>query len=122
MKNSAEKKMYIALLRRELHRAEQGLSEGDEGVEISFAGREIDLIEIGMALWRSRCILVDGEPATQPFIKSLLEITFHKPINNWDGGVQDLKRRKNPVAWLTTAMRQLQAHLEKLADDRPGWK
>lgn len=114
--------MYIALLRRELHRAEQGLSEGEESVEISFAGSEIDLIEIGMALWRSRCVRVNGEPATQEFIQSLLEMTFHKPINNWEGGVQGLKSRKNPVAWLTTATRQLQAHLEKLADDRPGWK
>jgi len=100
-------------MRRSVKRAE---------AEVTCILSEIDLVELGMLLWISKCIRVNGEPATQEFIKLLLEEMTGKEIRNWNGDVQDMKRRKNPVAWLTISTRQLQGHLERLADDRRGWK
>ena len=90
--------------------------------EVTCIANEIDLVEIGMLLWISKCIRVNGEPATQEFVRLLLEEMFGKEIRNWNGDVQDMKRRKNPVAWLALWTRQLQGHLERLAEDRRSWK
>lgn len=111
---------YAVVLRRALN----GDSLEPAGVNtVTYKGKIIDLIELGLGLWISEDIHVNGKRATQEFIRTSLERIFGISLSYWPIGVQDIKKRKKDrLSKHNAIIRDLSSHLDKLPEDKPRKK
>ena len=90
---------------------------------IEYKGKDIDLVELVVALWLTGEFYVNGKPMTQAFFCAFIEKYLGRPMDNFHGKVQDLKKRKiEPTAKLTAMTKALKAYLGRLPYDRPHKK
>jgi|SRR5579859_2453688 len=88
---------------------------GRLGPVVTYKGNAIDLVELGMGIWLSGDILVDGKPAKQIFIKQALEKMFSLSLGQWYVRVQELKIRKNDsTSKYNEIVRRLSAYLDRV--------
>ena len=90
------------------------LTGGRLGSVVTYKGSAIDLIELGMGIWLSGDILVDGKPAKQIFIKQAIEKMFGLSLGHWYVRVQELKmRKKDSTSKYNEIIRRLSAYLDQ---------
>lgn len=86
--------------------------------ELSYKGKIIDLIEVGMLLWISNSFIVNGKPATEKYIFERLEAAFQIPLGNFAQRITDLRRRREPLEKVKEWTRLAGARLGNLPEDR----
>jgi hypothetical protein len=108
------------------------LQESDEPVSeqptalpagtVTYKGKIIDVVEIGMLLWISKSFIVNGKPATEKFIFKRLELAFGIPVANMSQRISELKGRNEPLEKVKEWLRMANAHLGNLPADQPRRK
>lgn len=89
--------------------------------KVTPACNDIDYVELTLAIWAEQMIIVNGKPATQEYIKTMIEKMANIELPHFDSQVQDIKRRKkDPTTLMNRLTRGLAMHLGKLSDDRSG--
>ncbi|GGB23843.1 hypothetical protein [Puia dinghuensis] len=112
---------YAVLSSREANTQKAEPADTTPGPVVTYKGKAIDLVELGMGIWLSEDVHVDGKPATQKFIRQALEMLFGVSLAQWDSRVQELKRRTKDhrLSKYNEITRRLDAYLDQLSDDRP---
>jgi hypothetical protein len=96
-----------------------GEEDSMETNEVAPGCKDIELVELTLAIWAGQMIYVNGKPATQEYIKAKIEKMANVTLPHFDSQVQDLKRRKkDPTALMNRLTRRLAMHLGRLSDDR----
>ena len=110
------KYMVCAMLMHSKSKGSRAKATGARlGPVVTYKGNAIDLVELGLGIWLSGDILVDGKPAKQIFIKQALEKMFGVSLGHWYVRVQELKqRKKDSMSKNNEIIRRLSAYLEQV--------
>jgi hypothetical protein len=111
---------YAPLLKMQLPGASSPVELSGKGDTVTYRGSKIALIEIGMGLFLTNDILVNGKPATETYIRRCIERFFGVDLKNWGIEVSRMKTRKDPLPKLTSIMNLLLAYIGQDIKDRPS--
>jgi protein-disulfide isomerase-like protein with CxxC motif len=86
--------------------------------DLTYNGKIIDMVELGMILYCAKIFYVNGKPASEKQIFKMLEVATGVSIENHSQRISELKIRQEPLQAVKQWMKMALAHLGNLPEDR----